>query len=355
MPNLFGKEYTPAELRQLTETMSTVAGVRQHEFTDGRQRGIRAADVYTGSGFRFQVLIDRAMDIWATEFAGKPVAWIHPALGGPDLYEPLGNGWLRTFGGGLVVTCGLKNAGHPRPEGDENLGLHGRISNSRAENVSVTEGWHDEEYLIEIQGQTRQSVLFGENFLLTRKISTRLGDTSLVLEDNVRNEGFHNSHFEILYHCNFGFPVVSPASELLVDDEWVKPRDETARAGISDYAQFDAPDPNFAEQVFFHNPRVASDGLVRAAIVNRDLQFGAYIAYRAVELPCLTQWKMMGAGDYVCALEPTTYWETMSPTQDDSGDSKQLAPGEEVNFKLEIGALPDAEAIQEFERSIEHS
>lgn len=351
MTELFGRDYTPDELRQLTETMATIAGVRTYTVDEGRQRGMRVADVYTGSGFRFQVLIDRGMDIWATEHAGVPLAWVHPALGGPELYESQGDGWLRTFGGGLVVTCGLKNAGHAKEINGEPLGLHGRISNSSAQRTRLTEEWRGDDYVIELQGQTRSSVLFGENLLLTRTISTKLGSNSLVIEDTVRNEGFRDTPFEILYHCNFGFPVVSPASELLVNDERVTPRDDAARAGLSEHAKFDAPDPGYAEQVFFHAPRVGPDGFVRAAIVNRELDFGAFMKYRAAELPALTQWKMMGAGDYVCALEPTTYWETL-----DAASSQQaaghLGPGEEINFRIEIGVLPNAEAIQKLEQEM---
>src|SRR4051812_19532727 len=107
MPKLFGGDYSLEQLRQMTSTMQQVAGIRQYEMTDGKARGIRVAEVYTGTGFRFIVLIDRAMDIWAAEMGGRPLSWIHPALGGPDQYEPEGYSWGRTWGGGLVTTCGL--------------------------------------------------------------------------------------------------------------------------------------------------------------------------------------------------------------------------------------------------------
>ena len=59
MPQLFGRTYTRDELQQLTGTLSQVAGVRMLERADGKPRGIRAADIYTGSGFRFEVLLER--------------------------------------------------------------------------------------------------------------------------------------------------------------------------------------------------------------------------------------------------------------------------------------------------------
>src|SRR5664279_4674608 len=87
MPELFNSSFSPAELRRLTGTLDQLAGIRMVEYADGKARGMRAADVYTGTGFRFTVWLDRAMDIGPAEFAGKPLAWLHPALGTPAQYE----------------------------------------------------------------------------------------------------------------------------------------------------------------------------------------------------------------------------------------------------------------------------
>ena len=178
-------------------------------------------------------MLFRSLDIGGAEFNGMPLAWLHPTLGTPAQHETQGYGWLRTFGGGLVTTCGLTHFGQPEVDGNETLGLHGRISHTPAENVKVTTAWQGDDYMLTIEGQARQSVLFGENLLLTRKITTQLGAHHFVIEDTVSNEGFRATPHMILYHCNFGFPIVSPDSELLVNDEWVKPRDEAATNGLA--------------------------------------------------------------------------------------------------------------------------
>jgi Domain of unknown function (DUF4432) len=315
-------------------------------------RGMRAADVYTGSGFRFQVLVDRGLDLGAAEHAGRPLAFVHPALGTPALQEHSGIGFLRTFGGGLVTTCGLDHFGPPDPEG-EGYGLHGRASHLPAESVRVRQEWRGEDYVLEIEGETRQARLFGENLRLERRITTRLGATSLVLEDRVRNEGFRPAPLAVLYHCNFGFPVVSPESELLVRVRSVRPRDEPARAGLADHLRFGPPQAGFAEQVFFHDPLADAVGFAGAAVVNRPLGFGAFVRWRAAELPVLAHWNMTGEGEYVCGLEPSTH--AMAPTrreQRESSSMRELAPGESVSFLLEIGALPDPAAIAVFEKGL---
>jgi hypothetical protein len=349
MPHLFGTNYTPEELRRLTSTMSQVAGIRLSEFADGKARGMRVADFYTGSGFRFTVFLDRAMDIGAAECRGTPIAWLHPALGTPNQYEPQGYGWGRTWGGGLVTTCGLTFFGHPEVDQGEELGLHGRIAHTPAQKVQVVEEWRGDDYVLEISGQVRQVLLGEENLLLTRKISTCLGANSLTIEDRVRNDGFHDTPHMLLYHCNFGFPVVSPQSELLIADEHVRPRDEAAARGFDFHTKFVEPKADYPEQVFFHKPLVGDDGFSQAAIVNRAINFGGYVRYRAAELPYFAHWKKLQAGDYVCALEPANQWETPRHKLRDEGRLRMLKPGEEIEYKVELGVLADAAAIGEFE------
>ena len=355
---LFGRTYEPDELRRHVGHESQVAGIRLVQLDDGRGRGMRAAEVYTGSGLRFQVLIDRGLDVGAAEDAGRPLAWLHPALGSPALHEPSGIGWLRTFGGGLVTTCGLTHFGAPdddppEDEGPEVLGLHGRASHLPAENLSVRQEWRDDRYVLEIEGEIRQSRLFGENMRLRRRISTELGARSFLIEDRVTNDGFRPSPLAVLYHCNFGFPVVSPDTELLVSEEEVHPRDEEARKGFDSHLELEAPRDGYAEQVFFHRLRTDARGLAAAALVNRSLGFGAWVRWRAAELPSLAQWKMMGPGEYVCGLEPATH--EMLPTRRElraKGLPRELGPGESVELQLEIGTLADARAIDFFEQTL---
>ncbi len=352
MPEIFGSLVARSELRRLVGDMSQLAGVRLVELADGRVRGMRAAEIDTGSGLRFLVLLDRALDVGAADHAGRPLAWVHPALATPALAEPSGIGWLRTFGGGLVTTCGLTHFGPPDPEG-EGHGLHGRASHLPAERVRVFQEWRGDEYVLALEGETRQARLFGENLRLERRISTRLGADSLSIEDRLTNEGFRSSPVAVLYHCNFGYPVVSPRSELLICDRAVTPRDDAARPGLADHRRFGPPERGYAEQVFFHEPKAAADGLAAAAIVNRALGFGAFVRWRVAELPALAQWKMLGEGEYVCGLEPST--NQMRPTRQalrDEGLLRELAPGASLDLRLEIGALPDAAAIDAFERNL---
>ena len=180
MTNLYKKEWSRQQLSRYTGHMDQIAGIRLLEGADGVERGSRLLQVWTGSGLTFNILPDRAMDISACHFRGMSLAW-QSAIGDahPAFYEPAGTGWLRTFQGGMLVTCGLDTFGPPVWEGTEQLGQHGRISNLPARQVGYHAGWVDEVYRLEAVGEVRQARVAGENLLLRRRISTGLGSKKI--------------------------------------------------------------------------------------------------------------------------------------------------------------------------------
>ncbi|NLX11282.1 MAG: aldose 1-epimerase family protein [Chloroflexi bacterium] len=321
--------------------MEQLAGVRLGELGDGSERGARVADVYTASGFQFAVLLDRALDIGLASYQGAPLAahlvapFAHPAF-----YEPQGLGWLRTFGGGLVTGCGMNWMGAPAEDNGQALGIHGRLSHIPATNVSTGAEWQGDDYVIWVEGQVREAMLFNYNLLLKRRISTTLTGTSLRIQDEVINDGYRPTEHMMLYHCNFGFPFVSPDSTLSVDSARMVPRDAVAEPGVDQHLQFQDPVPGYDEQVFYHTPRADASGYATARLTNPNLGLSAYVRFRTAELPCLIEWKMMGAGEYVCGLEPGSAWVSGRPAAREAGQVKVLQAGERVSYDLEIGVTP---------------
>lgn len=336
MPKIYGRDYTPTELRALTATVDQLAGIRLIEYCEGNARGMRAAEVWTGSGFNFTVWIDRGLDIGPADYKGSPLAWLHPALGAPAFHEPEGRGWLHTFGGGLVTTCGLSHIGQPEESEGQKWGLHGRISHITPTHVSTFAGWIGDDYILKIEGEVRESQMPVPNLLLRRCITTRLGSNSLTIKDTITNQSFVPVPHMLLYHINFGFPVIAPGTRFEVDTEDTQPRDSTAASGLADYAVYHDPDPDFKAQVFFHTPRPAPDGYVTVRL-NSPLGCNAYVRYHAAELPSLTQWKMTQAGVYVSAVEPCTAHEGSRALRRSQNRLHDLAPGESIDYEIEIG------------------
>ena len=111
-----------------------IGGIETSVIDDGLGRGVRIAWVNTGSGLRYKLVIDRAMDIADAFYNQHSLAWMsHGGITLPDQAVNSGIEWLRTFGGGLLTTCGLTHVGGPEEDEYGLRGLHGRISNLSAE------------------------------------------------------------------------------------------------------------------------------------------------------------------------------------------------------------------------------
>jgi hypothetical protein len=354
MAYIFGKKYSKKELLRRVGDMSQIAGVTPVELVNGSERGIRTLEFNNGSGLSFNVLTDRGMDIFEAKYNGSSLCWHSPAgATAPAFFDRHDFGWLWSFAGGLVVTCGLEQAGSPNIDDEEELGLHGRISNIPAKNVSFGTDWEDDDYIIWASGDVREASLFGPNLLLRRSIHSRLGQNRLWIKDEVENQGFEESPLMFLYHCNMGFPVVDEGSELLglIDD--CQPRDREAQKGRDTYDRFEAPTEDYAEQCFFLDLDVDHKGFVDVALVNRQFNnnqgIGVYLRYPKKELPRYTQWKMVGEGAYVVGMEPGNCLPEGRSSARKKGALQTLLPGEKVTFHLEIGVLADNNDIRAFE------
>src|SRR5262245_65814983 len=99
MPELFGTRYTRAELHRRVGRVEQVAGVRLVTIGDGLARGVRVLEFRTGTGFAFDVLVDRSFDVGRCELGGRPLSWLSGAGGvGPWDHEPDGWGRVRARG-----------------------------------------------------------------------------------------------------------------------------------------------------------------------------------------------------------------------------------------------------------------
>ena len=329
------------ELKSYVGTMDQLARIRTSVLDDGRGRGIRIADVDNGSGLRFTVLLDRGMDIGDASFNGVPFAYQTPVgLVHPTSFESDGFRWLRSFGGGLLAGCGLSNVGNPEAEEGMSvtgpLGLHGRLSNTPAEDIAVSKGWKNGKYCLSVSGTMREVSFFGENLALRRTISTAMDDNSISISDEVTNLGVRPSPLMILYHINAGFPLLSEKSVVEGRVKETTPRTENAAEGIGEWNCCQSPTAGYVEQCFFHDVEADADGMARMTLSNPDSGMAMEVAYRKAELPYFTQWKMMGEQEYVMGLEPANCHPGGQTAEKENGTLKTLEPDETVEFRVKI-------------------
>lgn len=359
MAHLFGTDYTREQLRAYTGRLGQVGGIETFRYDDGRGQGVRALRFVTGSGFSVTAVVDRALDVAHADFGGIPLCWDSSnEIAAPEYYDPVGDGWLQTFFGGLFTTAGLTNFGPGGSDRYGAYGLHGRIDCLPAQDVQRVVHWEGDECTLEVTGTVRQTRVFGENLILRRHLSTRLGSRNLHLLDTVTNEGATRTPHMILYHCNGGFPILAPGARLYVSHSGMRPRDAEAEKGLAVWDQVEEPQAGFAEQVFIHAPVSIDDGRAAVLLANRSLRdgqgLGLAIRFDPDQLPALMQWRMFGQGTYVMGMEPAN-----CPTIEGRVEAGRrgtlpfLEAGECREYDLDFEVLVDASEIEQLAARIE--
>jgi galactose mutarotase-like enzyme len=332
--DLFGKSRSPAEIMQKVGNMDRIAGARSYIFNDGRARGVRAFDVRNGSGLNFTVLVDRGMDIAYAEYHGIPFAWMSDAgVVAPEYHERSGRSFNRTFTGGLLTTCGLTQAGEPGVDQDgEELGLHGRISHTPAENASAESEWVNGDYITRVSGTLRERNHGSYCLTLKRRIETALSKPGLSVSDTVTNTGFIPAPLMLIHHINFGFPFVDEHTRLFSDALSVRPvYDTTGRA----YDDMRLLGPSEEKQM--HMLEMERGRKVCAGLFNPEIGLGARICFSTEQLPFCMQWKFLRYGYNAVAIEPANCyaWKGRAESRRD-GELPVIAPGESHTFQYSI-------------------
>jgi hypothetical protein len=340
--NLFGDSYTVAQLKDYVPDLSTIAGMRPYRLSDGLEKEVAAIDVWTGSGLEYTVLSDRGMSVCGFRYRGVPLDW-SSGTGpvSPWRYDPDGWGWLRSFNGGLVHTCGLNNVGEPCVDrgpfvDQEKHGGHGRVSHTPASQVSWKVDMEQESYVLEVMGRCRSMAVQGENLLLERTIRSEIGGKRIVLQDRICNLGFNRTPVFLLYHCNFGFPLLSEASRLSLPARVAV--DRSGRQTAS-FTTLGPPSDSPEEEVVY--PLVEGDP-VEITLFNPQLPYGGLgvqLKYRASELPHLAVWKFFQKRSYVLAIEPATCRVEGRVVEKEAGRAVYLEADEHLVIDLELRVM----------------
>ena len=320
-----------------------LGGIETSVLDNGAGRGTRIAWINTGTGLRFKVVIDRAMDIADTFYNEHSLAWLsHSGITSAQPMSDKSINWLKTFGGGLLVTCGLSHVGGPESDEFGERGIHGEISNIPAEIESIIQpdpisGKMD----MSITGIIRQSQALGSRLELRRTISATLGKSVIHIHDQVVNRGNTDAAHMLLYHCNFGWPLIDEGTKILWNGTW-KPREGNPNKIFCEGNDFKKCMPPIDdhqgsnEEVAFIDPQADDDGFCTCGLENSKLGLRVNLKFQKKQLPCLTNWQHFGKGEYVVGLEPGTNPPIGQSQARRQNELIQLLPGETRNYALEI-------------------
>ena len=369
MTQLYGQTISRRALAERTGSLSQFAGVRLMTLGDGVERGVRQLEFRTGTGLRFTVLIDRAMDIAECEHSGRAVGWHSPSgFRHPGLHEYEGEGglgWFRSFSG-LMVTCGLDHvlfmhddpADHYfyGPRKSVSSSLHGRVGTIPARLAGYGERWEGDDCFLWAEGVVQQSTVFGEDLHLIRRIEAKVGTDEIRLHDRVVNHGFYRTPHMYCYHINVGYPVLGEGSRYVApvrDVVWASHAGADYRKQGAGYRTLPAPILNFHEQVWQHDMAADAEGRVNVALVNEALGFGFEVETLKSQFPAMYEWQNLHAGHYALGIEPSTNHVQGKDFARDRGELIQLEHGEERRYDSVFRILPDAVAVADAVRRIE--
>ncbi|UCF15010.1 MAG: aldose 1-epimerase family protein [Phycisphaerales bacterium] len=333
-----------------------IGGIETSVLDNGPAKGTRIAWVNTGSSLRYRVIIDRGLDI-ADAFCNQhSLAWIsHGGVIAPKPDAGRGLEWLYSFAGGLLTTCGLTHVGGPETDEYGQRGLHGRVSNLPAMVESIVQpDLAAGKLQMGITAVVKESRVFGPNLELRRTISSTLGESTIRIHDIVTNCGNTPAPHMLLYHCNFGWPLVDEGTDIVCKGNWASrglAMDDAVFNDRRNFKKCSRPlDSHRAggEGCAFIEVSADKKGMCTVGLHNRRLGLALVMRYKKRQLPWLSNWQHWGPGEYVTALEPGT-----NPPIGQAAARKQkklihIAPGKSRTYDLEMTVLTDRMRIAGF-------
>jgi Domain of unknown function (DUF4432) len=295
--------------------------------SDGKAAGCRAIDLRVEGGIDLRLLPDRGLDAGDAWFGGVKLSWTSPV----GETAPVWDDWMKSFGGGLITTCGLLNVGAP----SDGHPQHGEFTYQTAR-VTAVEPSRDG--VLEVRGSIAEVGALAHHLEIERVWRTHGGKGLIELEDVVTNRGRETSPALQLYHVNLGAPLWAEGAELQLDARATHPRDPDAAAYADSWHRGPGIVEGARERVFEHEVAPGADGWCSATVNNPALGLEVEIRWDAATLPRMWQWVQPAPGLAVLGVEPANCSVLGRAHDRAEGRLPELAPGEERISRLEIRA-----------------
>ncbi|MFP4351944.1 MAG: aldose 1-epimerase family protein [Puniceicoccaceae bacterium] len=331
--------------------------VRSRTLHGGLQEGVHVLEIDNGR-LSFSVLPTRGMGIWKGRCGDVSLGWdspvkdpVNPAF--MNLTERGGLGWLKGFNE-WIVRCGLNSMGAPCTDTvadysgnacDVGLTLHGRIANLPARAVSLEITGE----AIVLRGEVDETMMFGPALRLNTEIRTEFGSGRLDITDTVTNLGDNPVEHQLLYHINYGEPLLGKGARVLAPFKQVAPRDARSAEGVRTFDQYGAPEAGFVEQAcFFELAGERGSGETMTLLRNAAGDRASLLRFSLKDLPCFTLWKNTAgrADGYVTGMEPGTSFPNPRPFERGKGRVPTLDGGGSRTVRLSVETLATKTAVR---------
>ncbi len=323
----------------------------------GKQEGSTLITIDT-KDLQVSVIPTRGMNIYEIKSGDVRYGWkspvdeiVNPAFMNLEMRNGLG--WLDGFNE-MMVRCGYEWTGHPGEENGKLLSLHGRAGNTPASKVIVSID-DTAPYAIHVRGLVKENTFKISALETWTQISVIPGEKTVKLHDELTNNSDYDRDYQIIYHSNFGSPILEEGAKFVAPVKEISPFNNYAKKGLKDWQTYLAPTKNYDEMVFNLVPYADKDGKTTAMLHNKAADKGIAVSYDTKQLPALTLWKntdTMKQG-YVTGIEPGTSYAYPRQFEREQGRVKTLAPSGRQSFDLEYRVMTTAEEVTSVQKAID--
>lgn len=332
--------------------------ITKYVLRGGKQHGVDIVEIDNGE-MDITVVPTRGMNVLNAWTGAALLGWespvrevVHPAYIQDEARGGLG--WLEGFNE-LMCRCGLENTGAPGQDvivdnqGNQStvtLPLHGRISNCPASRLWVSVDLQ-KPFRLTVGGQVAEARMFGPSYLLRTAISTLPGSTQFTISDEIQNLRAVPEEMELLYHCNYGPPILGEGARAVVPVRKLSARDQSALRGLKTWDRYGPPQAGFVEQCYFTTLHADKRGRTAVALVSPKGDLAASIRFSVRQLPAFTIWKNTAAeaDGYVTGLEPGTDYPNSRRFEREQGRVVRLEPGAIYEAEVTLGLVRGKPAV----------
>jgi hypothetical protein len=324
--------------------------IRKTTLHGGRQEGSTLIAIDTGD-LCLTVIPTRGMGLLSARAGEVALGWqspveevVHPSF--VNLEGRGGLGWLDGFNE-MLARCGFEWSGHPDIEDGRRLTLHGRVQNIPASRVVVSIQ-ATAPHRISIRGLVKEKTFKFSNLETWAGVSVVPGECAFRVHDELRNLSAYERDYQIIYHSNFGAPLLEGGAQFKAAAEEVAPFNEYAQAGLAGWQSYLPPTPGFDEMVFTLKPYADANGETMAMLSNRAGTSGVALGFNVGQLPQLTLWKNTDAESeaYVTGIEPGSCFPYPRHVERAQGRVRKIAPNEVKAFDVEYRILGSSAEVQ---------
>ncbi|MHC4871170.1 MAG: aldose 1-epimerase family protein [Planctomycetota bacterium] len=336
----------------LGDSKSPYWSMQFDSLSGGRQEGVDLLTIDNGL-MSFCVVPTRGMGIYEAYCDDIRLGWDSPVdeIVNPayiDLNADGGLGWLQGFNE-FFVRCGMTKTGAPCELGP----LHGRIANIPASTVAVRVEL-EKPYNITVYGVVRETAMYLHNLVLETEITTQPGANWIKVRDRVTNLSSNPDRMQMLYHINYGTPLLGDGAKLITPVESLYPRDPYPAKDVRGWNRYGVPGCKSNEQCMFMELKADRKGNTMQLLKNPQSDIGVVQSYAKKTLPYFTQWKQEGnfQDGYVTGLEPATNFPNSTVFEHKKRRYVNLKGGSSWNTEITMTVLQGRKEVAAAEKKI---